>query len=69
MPAGVARLMQAPHLFPWLAKEPNKQNGPFGVWFRDGGKTVYSHLHFSVYGKSARQKAAEALTIRGFLSP
>jgi hypothetical protein len=52
---GVARLMRASGLFPWLPRALSKHDSPRGVWFRDGGKTVYSHLHLSNYGVFAPQ--------------
>lgn len=69
IPTGVAQLMRGTGLFPWLPRAPIRSEGPLGVWFRVGRKTMYSHLHFSVYGKFAQQKAVEALAIRGVLMP
>jgi len=47
----------------WVAKTA----GTLDVLFRDHSKTVYSHLHFSVYGKSQQQKIDEAVAIHGLL--
>jgi hypothetical protein len=69
IPSGVARLMRGTGLFPWIPRAPIRSLGPLGVWFRKGSKTMYSLLHFSVYGKFAQQKAAEALAIRAILMP
>lgn len=65
--AGVARLMQAARIFKWLPSRPIERIGPLGVLWRKGEKTVYSHLHFSVYGKFQEQKDCEAMAIRGLL--
>jgi hypothetical protein len=65
--AGVARLMRATGVFPWLPDAPRGNVGALGVLFREGGRTVYSHLHFSVYGKFQKRKMEEAATIRGLL--
>jgi hypothetical protein len=62
--SAVARLMRKSRLFPWLPRVPIGNSGPLGVWYQVGTKTVYSHLHFSVYGKFAKAKAREALAIR-----
>ena len=63
----VARLMRKSCLFPWLPRAPIGSSGPLGVWYKAGTKTVYSHLHFSVYGKFAERKALEALAMREIL--
>lgn len=60
-------LMTASRAFPWLPREPIDQNGALKVLFRAPGKTVYSHLHFSTYGKFASRKREEAKLIRSFL--
>ena len=67
IPNGVARLMRATKAFKWLPKAPQDNVGPLGVLFQDGRKTVYSHLHFSVYGKFEQRKVAEAATISKLL--
>lgn len=67
IPATVARLMRETEAFPWLPKVPQEKAGALGVLFRNPGKTVYSHLHFSVYGKFHQQKVDEAVAIRGLL--
>lgn len=67
IPAGVARLMNATEAFPWLAKTLKERFGPLGIYLRDSDTTVYSHLHFSVYGKFEKQKVEEAKAIRELL--
>ena len=67
--AGVARLMRDSGVFKWLPPKPIGNAGGLGVLFEERGKTVYSHLHFSVYGKFHQQKASEAVAIRGLLPP
>lgn len=67
VPAGVARLMRATGLFPGLSSTPIEHGGPLSILFRVPGKIVYSHLHFSVYGKFQQQKEAEASAMRGLL--
>jgi len=65
--AGVARLLRATRNFRWLPKEPQIGSSLPGIWYQRGAKTVYSHLHFSVYGKFAQRKAEEAAAIRQLL--
>lgn len=64
IPGGVARLMHATGAFGWLPKAPTEHVGPLGVLYRRGSKVVYSHLHFSVYGKFQERKVNEAAAIR-----
>ena len=47
---------------------PTVNDEPLRVWFSEGGKTVYYHLHFSNYGKFAQQMAVEAKAIRALLT-
>lgn len=68
LPDGVARLMRATRRFPWLASKPEVQSGPLSVLFRIKNRTVYAHLHFSVYGKFQSRKLAEASAIRELIS-
>lgn len=63
----VARLMRASRLFPWVPPVPHQGLGPLATWFREGAKIVYSHLHFSVYGKFERRLASELAAIRTLL--
>jgi len=67
--ASVARLMRTTRLFPWLPRAPIEYFGSLGVLFRDRSKTVYSHLHFSNYGKFQQQMTAESSAIRDLLPP
>lgn len=68
IPRGVARLMRATRVFDWLSRSPTEYVGPFGVLYRNESKVVYSHLHFSVYGKFAEQKTNEAFAIRELIA-
>lgn len=68
IPAGVARLMRSVGVFGWLPAGPVKRLGALSVLRQDGDRTVYSHLHFSVYGKFQEQKVAEAKEIRRLLA-
>ena len=65
--AGVTLLMRESGAFPWLPKKP-LTSGTLPVLHREGGRTVYSHLHFSNYGKFQQQLEAEARAIH-FLLP
>ena len=67
LPAGVVRLMQATGAFPWLLKKSERGAGPLGTIFCSGTKTVYSHLHLSVYGKFAEKKSQQATAIGALL--
>lgn len=67
VPAGVARLMRASGEFPWLPRTSPAKTGPLTILYRNAAKTVYSHLHFSVYGKFQQQKEEEAAAIHGLL--
>lgn len=64
--AGVARLMQASRAFPWLPKAPTAL-GALSVLYRDASRTVYSHLHFSNYGKFEQRLQEEARAIAALL--
>ena len=64
--AGVVRLMRASGAFPWLAKEPTASS-PLPVLYREPSRAVYSHLHFSNYGKFQAQLEAEAMAIASLL--
>jgi hypothetical protein len=68
VPDKVARLMRATRLFTWLPRVPDRTPGLLGTWFQHGSKTVYSHLHFSVYGKFEHRKVLEIAAIRSLLS-
>lgn len=67
LPTGVAQLMRKTGIFPWLEQTPTEKMGSLGVLFRSPTKTVYSHLHFSVYGKFELQKVEQAAAIRSLL--
>lgn len=67
IPQAVARLMRATGQFPWLPRIPTAQHGSLSILYRQGTKTVYSHLHFSVYGKFEERKVNEAAAIRSLI--
>ena len=64
--AGVARLMQASKAFPWLPKDPGASK-PLRVLYSEPLRSVYSHLHFSNYGKFQQQLEEEAHAIAALL--
>jgi len=63
IPSEVERLMHASKAFDWLASGPGEYLGPLGMLYRREDKAVYSHLHFSVFGKFDERKAKEAAAI------
>lgn len=67
LPNGVVRLMLKTGAFPWLQPAPIEKIGSLNVLFRSSTKVVYSHLHFSVYGKFQLQKTEQAEAIRSLL--
>jgi hypothetical protein len=67
LPREVARLMRASGEFTWLPAAPIDNTGALDVLCRSGDTTVYSHLHFSVYGKFESKKVAQANAIAGLL--
>jgi hypothetical protein len=67
LPSEVARLMRASGEFTWLPATPIDKCGELGILHQSAGRTVYSHLHFSVYGKFESRKVAQANAIAGLL--
>jgi hypothetical protein len=67
LPISVARLMKKTGVFPWLRITSTEKSGQLELLFKGDGKTVYSHLHFSVYGKFLEKKVAQATAIRELL--
>lgn len=63
----VSKLMVATGVFPWLVTKPGRTDDPIEILYQRGEKTVYKHLHFSVYGKFQEQKIKEAAFIRSLL--
>lgn len=57
--AGVALLMKKSKVFSWLQNKPSS-SGPLKTLYSDNSRTVYSHLHFSNYGKFQKQLDEEA---------
>lgn len=64
--SGVARLMRASKEFPWLSRAQTTR-GNLPVLYDQAGKRVYSHLHFSNYGRFQAQLDAEAQAIASLL--
>ena len=64
--AGVMRIMEASKAFPWLPKKP-LGDGPLSLLYRTDSRSVYSHLHFSNYGKFQLQLEQEARAIATLL--
>lgn len=67
--SGVARLMTKSKHFSWLPVKSKDNLGKLGAYWRDGKKTVYSHLHFSNWGQFEKQMLIEAEAIRSLLNP
>jgi hypothetical protein len=67
IPFTVARLMRKSGIFPWLKSKPIVIPGSLNILYQHHNKTVYSHLHFSVYGKSYERKVMEATLINSLL--
>ena len=63
----VSKLMVATGLFHWLVTKPGKTDDPLEILYQRGEKTVYKHLHFSVYGKFQERKIKEAAFIGSLL--
>lgn len=64
----VARLMRLSGQFTWLPRQPSAKQGSLDILYQGGGKTVFRHLHFSVYGKFNATKQAQALDIAALRS-
>lgn len=64
--AGVARLMKASKAFPWLPRD-SMPAGSLRLLYSEPMRTVYSHLHFSNYGKFQKQLEEEANAIAALL--
>lgn len=67
VPSGVARLMRSTDCFSWLPKTVEINPGKLSTLYRRNAKTIYSHLHFSVYGKFEKQKIEELAAIHEIL--
>ncbi len=63
---GVVRLMQASKAFPWLPK-PAPAPGVLRVLYAEPSRSVYSHLHFSNYGKFQQRLEEEARAIAALI--
>lgn len=64
---GVMKLMDKTRLFPWLKLKEDRGTAPLGSLARLGDKTVYSHLHFSNYGKFQIKMTEQAAAIKALL--
>jgi hypothetical protein len=58
--------MHASKEFPWLSRA-QATRGILPVLYEQAGKRVYSHLHFSNYGRFQAQLDAEAQAIASLL--
>jgi hypothetical protein len=58
IPSGVARLMRASSLFPWMPPEPIDEGRHLKLWDRRGNKTIHWHYHFS-HAFNGRKKTAQ----------
>ncbi len=67
IPASVSRLMHKSGIFPWLKSHPKVIPDSLNILFQSQNKTVYSHLHFSVYGKFQERKVKESTFINSLL--
>lgn len=63
---GVVCLMRASKDFSWLSRSPATRS-ILPVLYEQAGKRVYSHLHFSNYGRFQAQLDAEAQAIASLL--
>lgn len=62
--SGVANLMCKSRQFSWLPEKPKEHFGNLRIFWQGENKTVFSHLHFSNYGKFEEQMLLEAQTIK-----
>ena len=67
LPAGVLRLMRQTSSFPWLPAITPSNNSQLKLVCKVNGKSVYEHLHFSVYGKFQQRKVQEAAAINALI--
>ena len=62
--SGVANLMRKSGQFSWLSEKTKEHFRNLGIIWQRQNKIVFSHLHFSNYGKFESQMLLEAQTIR-----
>ena len=62
--SGVANLMRKSRQFSWLPEKPKELFRNLRIFWQSQNKTVFSHLHFSNYGKFEEQMLLEAQTIK-----
>jgi len=65
--SGVANLMRKSGQFSWLPEKPKEHFGNLRIFWQDETKTVFSHLHFSNYGKFEEQMLLETQTIKDLI--
>lgn len=67
LPNSVAKLMYKTKLFTWLPKSPMVKGENLNVYYENKFKKVFSHLHFSVYGKDEARRVHQAKLIKQLL--
>jgi hypothetical protein len=67
IPDGVAKLMRASSLFPWMPRTPVDVGGPLKVWHKTDRRTVHWHYHLSAYGKFEQEKTKQLNAIRDLM--
>lgn len=67
IPDKVAKLMRSSGRFPWLPRDRIKIPDSLDQWLTREGKTIYFHLHFSVYGTFEQRRVLEADSIRALV--
>ena len=68
IPDGVAKLMRASAMFPWMPKVPVDMGEDLKVWHKIGEKTIYWHYHFSVYGLFEQKRTKQLNAIRQLIN-
>ena len=63
VPDKVARLMRATGQFSWIPRVPNSSGTGLRTWWQDKQRSVYCHLHLSMWGRP-EQQAVELNAIR-----
>lgn len=63
IPNSVARCMRESSIFDWLPKVAENEKQGLKVWKCFESKTIYSHYHFSAYGKFEQEKRRQLQVI------